>query len=215
MATKKASGHWTERRTRSATQSDEGLKVVSSLMSWVKDGVGKPNADERNLFMAAVAFAYGVWENYVEQLALELVGHLSNELDPSDVPEEARREFTKGREAWEIAVAPGWKELWRRRVQELAVGDEGEKFGLNSANQGQVRNLFRLVGVDPFDGVDPASLKRIAELVRVRGEIVHTAHVPGTLRKADPIAWGDFVATVIADVDESCRRQCARLLGRR
>lgn len=61
-------------------------------MSWAKDSAGKPNADERNLFMAAVAFAYGVWENYVEQLAIELVGYLSAQIDPSRVPSEARRD---------------------------------------------------------------------------------------------------------------------------
>jgi len=205
--------HWTASETASALQAKAGLSVVPSLMSWVKDGGGKPNAHERNLFMAAVAFAYGVWENYVEQLALELVNRLSEELDPSAVPDEARRDFTKSKDAWEIAISPGWKELWRERVRDLAIGDDTEKFGLNTANTGQVRNLFRIVGVDPFAGVEGEKVDRIADLVRLRGQIVHTAKVPDDLRKADPISWGDFVSELVDAVDDACRKQAAAMLG--
>lgn len=200
--------------TASAQQAKTGLKVVPSLMKWVKDGVGKPSADERNLFMAAVAFAYGVWENYVEQLAIELVEHLSKDLKPHDVPEDARNEFTRDKSTWEIAIAPGWRELWRTRVRERAIGDESENFGLNTANKSQVQRLFRIIGVDPFDGVSPQTVEKVAELVKLRSEIVHTAKVPDELRKADPISWGNFVAELVDAVDEVCRKKCAAMLGR-
>ena len=62
---------WT-RTTDASRHVEAGLKVINSLMEFVKQGQGKPSAKERSIFAASVVFAYGVWENYVEQLALEL-----------------------------------------------------------------------------------------------------------------------------------------------
>ena len=53
------------------------LSVVDNLLSYVKEGQGKPSEKERALFAAAVAFTYGIWETFIEQLAIELTEHVS------------------------------------------------------------------------------------------------------------------------------------------
>lgn len=205
---------WTDDWTRAAYQADIGIKVVDSLLSWTKDGQGKPSTDERNLFMAAVAFTYGVWENYVEQLAVETVEFLAEAVSPSMVPPEVHGDFTKNKSAWEVAVSPGWKKLWMDRVRDLATGDaSADRFGLSNASEGKVKRLFLSVGVDPFRDVPPPTLHRLEQLVRLRGEIVHTAQVPDSLRKHDTSGWKQYVVDLYHAVDASCRAQCIDLLG--
>lgn len=206
-----ATAHWTTSSTSAAKQAIKGLKVVDSLLSWVKEGQGKPSTDERNLFMAAVAFTYGVWENYVEQLAVEIVTHLSHEIPAERVPESVHQDFTKNRSTWEITVSPGWKKLWVQRVHTLALG-EGNSFGINTASEGSVNQLFRSVGIEPFSGIDTVTVKRLAELIRVRGVIVHTAQVPPTLKKYDVLGWRDYVESLYVAVDASCRKQSHSLV---
>jgi hypothetical protein len=177
---------------------------------------------ERALFAAAVVFTYGIWENYVEQLAIELAENISRDISPDKVPDLVRRQLEK-KTAWELAVSPGWRSLWVSTVREKAVGDEDEKFGLNTAKAGQVKNLLSQAGVvDPFRSVPgdlipehlPAQTsfdEAVNRLVALRGEIVHTGKVPNALRKKHVLAWRGFVESGIDRVDESCRTQCKTL----
>jgi hypothetical protein len=52
----------------------DGLKAVDNVLSFAKTGAGKPSAKERSLFVASVALSYAVWENFVEDLAIEAAG---------------------------------------------------------------------------------------------------------------------------------------------
>jgi hypothetical protein len=45
---------------------------------------------------------------------------------------------------------------------------------MNTANVKNVRSLFERVGLDPFTGVPDADLEKLEQLVKERGEIVHT-----------------------------------------
>ncbi|ODS54097.1 MAG: hypothetical protein ABS36_11670 [Acidobacteria bacterium SCN 69-37] len=197
------------------------LKVVDNLLGFVKDGAGKPSVKERALFAASVVFTYGIWENYVEQLAIELAETVATGISPDRVPEQVRRQLDK-KSAWDLAVSPGWRALWVTSVREKAIGDEDEKFGLNTARVGQVKNLLSMAGVaDAFrlvpSDVIPEHFKdgsfedAVNELVTLRGEIVHTGKVPDTLRKSHVRAWRKFVESAINAVDESCRAQCKEL----
>lgn len=78
--------HWTDKRTSAHGDLKQALKVVDDILSFVKAGSGKPSKKERALFAAAIAFSCGVWENYVEQLAIELVREMASKLDPEKVP---------------------------------------------------------------------------------------------------------------------------------
>lgn len=214
--------HWTATSTGAHDSVRGALKAVDKLLGYVKDTAGKPSVQERALFAAAIVFIYGIWENYVEQLAIELSGAVSGEIPADKVPDGVKRQLEK-RSAWELAVAPGWRKLWATSVREKAVGDEGEKFGLNTAKAGQVKTLLAHAGVtEPFQGVDadivPDHLddstsldQAVNTLVSLRGEIVHTGKVPDSLRKKHVLAWRQFVEQLVDKVDESCRAQCKAL----
>lgn len=215
--------NWASTSTQALSSAEASLATVESLLSYVKDGQGKPSAKERAIFAAAVVFLYGIWENYVEQLAIELVERISSAVDPQKVPEQVRRALEK-RTTWELTIHPGWRALWSQQVRVAAIGDDDERFGLNTARAGQVKNLLSTAGApDPFSTVPsgiipehlgasaPAISDAVNKLVELRGEIVHTGQVPKTLRKAHVLAWKGFVKTVCEHVDGACRAQCKSL----
>jgi hypothetical protein len=187
-------------------------------------GQGKPSAKERAIFAAAVVFLYGVWENYVEQLAIELVRGISSEAKPDRIPDIVRKQLEK-KSAWELTISPGWRALWVQSVTVNAVGDDEERFGLNTAKAGQVTHLLSTAGSSaPFSGalmkIIPehvsGSATTVAEavnlLVELRGEIVHTGQVPLTLRKHHVLGWETFVKSLCDAVDATARSQCASLV---
>ena len=217
--------HWTDDRTSAHHSVAEALEVVDNLLSYVKDGQGKPSIKERALFAAAVVFTYGIWENFVEQLAVELVRNVADEVAPEKVPEQIRKALEK-RTAWELTVTPGWRALWIDQVTTQAVGNDSDKFGMNTAKAGQVKNLLSQTGVgEPYKGIPagivpdylPAANRNIIDainfLVELRGEIVHTGKVPGTLRKGHVRAWRSFVEGAADKIDETCRIECKALLA--
>ena len=217
--------HWTDEKTASHHNVGGALTVVDNLLSYVKDGQGKPSVKERALFAAAVVFTYGIWENFVEQLAIELVEKISVEIGAEKVPEQIRRSLEK-RTAWELTVTPGWRALWIDQVRLQAIGDDQEKFGMNTAKAGQVKQLLSQAGVgDPYKNIPlnvipeylPPSKQNVVDavnsLVELRGEIVHTGKVPNTLRKGQVLAWRRFVESAADKIDESCRVQCRALIG--
>jgi len=217
--------HWTDNPTNAHASIGDALAVVDNLLSFAKDGVGKPSEKERAVFAAAVAFTYGVWENYVEQLSIELVTNVANEIAAEKVPEQIRKLLEK-RTAWELTITPGWRALWAEHVRLQAIGDDEDKFGMNTAKAGQVKNLLAMAGVDdPYQNIDiakipdhlPLAKKTVVDavnsLVELRGEIVHTGKVPNTLRKQHVRAWRQFIDHSAERIDKSSRAQCKKLLA--
>jgi hypothetical protein len=217
--------HWTDSPTAAHHSIGAAVAVVDNLLSFAKDGRGKPSVEERALFAAAVVFTYGIWENFVEQLAVELASNVAKEIAPEKVPDQIRKLLEK-RTAWELTVTAGWRSLWTGHVRIQAVGDDEDKFGMNTAKAGQVKSLLSLAGIgDPYQAVDvatipdhlPAAEKTVVEainaLVELRGAIVHTGKVPDALRKAHVLAWRRFLEAATGKIDESCRAQCKKLLS--
>ncbi len=201
-----------------------GLKLVGSMMKLPKAGAGKPSAGERALFAASVVFLYGVWENYVEQLAIETAKSLSAAVSADKVPEAIKKELKK-KTAWELSVSPGWRDAWVEIVSAKAVGDESEeKYGINTARHGTVVFILQLAGVqDPFMQVSAPTPPHLApqvssvkdaieSLVKLRGEIVHTGQVPPALVKYHVTEWASFIEQLTKEIDASCRKQCKALL---
>ncbi|WP_414606048.1 hypothetical protein [Stenotrophomonas pavanii] len=195
-------------------------------MSLVKPGAGKPKAGERALFAASVVFLYGVWENYVEQLAIETAEALSASIPPSKAPEKIKREL-ENKSAWELSVSPGWRAAWVDIVKKKAVGDDAaeKQHGINTVRHGTVVYILQLAGIqDPFAGVvaappahlllaSPSVKDAIEALVRLRGEIVHTGQVPDSLVKSHVTEWTTFVEQLTKQIDQTCRSQCKSLLA--
>jgi hypothetical protein len=208
MATASSPTTWSS----AALQADAGLEIVDNVLSYAKTTVGNPGKREQALFLSAVAMAYAVWENYVEQVAIEVVKAMIDEIAPEDVPERVRRELAK-HDSWELTVHPGWRALWVRLVEKRAVGnDDPASYGMNTAGPGQVTNLFEHVGVDPF--ADVADPDRLALLVSDRGAIVHTAQPPSPgFKKADARGWRDYVKDLYETVDLSVQQQVKDLTG--
>ena len=215
---------WTSHPTDARQSIDTTLQVVDDLLSFMSTTKGKPSQQERAIFAAAVVFSYGVWESYVEELAIELAAKLSEKIEASRVPDNVRKSLEEG-SAWELNVHPGWRNLWVERVKITAKG-EGEKYGLNTAKVKQVSSLLKAVGInDAFKGL-PASIipphlvgkvstaaSAVDELVKLRGEIVHSGSVPTSLKKNDAREWRQFVMALATSFDEACRQDCAKLLA--
>lgn len=214
---------WTT-KTKAIKNVEQSLKSVDGVLGFMSDSPGKPSSGERALYAAAVVFIYGIWENYCEQLAIELGARVATDVAPKDVPEKMRKSLEK-HSAWELSVHPGWRKMWIDKVTTTAIGDDGEKFGLNTAKAGQVSHLLELIGVNkPFEGfpanVIPPHLsmkcKEVSEavnaLVELRGEIVHTGAVPASLRKTHVREWREFLGNITAELDRQCRKQCKDLL---
>lgn len=202
---------WSKASYRAA----DGLKIVDNVLSYAKTGAGQPGRKEQSLFLASTAMAYAVWENYVEQVAIELVEFLAERTPPELVPDKPRQELSK-KDAWELAVHPGWRAMWVEMVRTRAVGSEygATDYGLNTATASQVVKLFDYVGVAAFKDVDPGVTTRLDQLVRERGTIVHTAQAPSaTFRKADARGWRDFVNELYQGFDISLRDQGKHLVG--
>ena len=214
---------WTSQPTTARQSVDKSLQVVDDLLSYMSIGKGKPSKPERAIFAAAVVFSYGVWESYAEELAIELVPGLSKEVHPSRVPEYVQKFLEEG-SPWEMNVHPGWRTLWVQRVKVTAKG-EGDKYGLNTAKVKQVSSLLKAAGVnEPFKGL-PATIvpphlsgqvasvgAAVDELVKLRGEIVHSGSVPTSLKKNDAREWRQFVENLATHLDQVCRQECAKLL---
>lgn len=215
---------WTSRPTMARASVDTTLKVVDDLLSLLSTGQGKPSKKDQAVFAAAVVFSYGVWESYVEDLAIEVAATLSLQIAPAKVPDDVRKHFQSST-AWELSVHPGWKALWVEKVKGIAKG-EGETYGLNTAKVKQVTKLLSTAGVTLDFSALPKliipehraeSAKTVAAavdaLVELRGEIVHSGAVPKSLRKGHAREWRVFVEHLTSEVDGAVRKHCAELLA--
>lgn len=221
MATANA---WTSQPTDARQSIDTTLMVVDDLLSYMSTGQGKPSKQERAIFAAAVVFSYGVWESYVEELAIEVATRVSQAIEPSKVPQSVQK-LLETASAWELSIHPGWQALWVLRVKAASKG-EGENYGLNTAKVKQVSALLKTAGLgDVFSTLPPGIIPQhlagqvdtvagaVDELVKLRGEIVHSGSVPASLKKPHARQWRPFVEALTTEVDLACRTQCANLLS--
>lgn len=200
-----------ENWSQASLGADRGLEVVDGIMSFISDGRGKPSKSQRALYVAAIAFAYALWENYVEDLAIELVEQMAPDVDPARLPESLVERINEGLTAWQLTVDPGWRREWVARTTLAAKGDGHKRHGMSMARAEAVIDLFGWVGIHPFKGMTP-STKKVDELVELRNLVVHTGKIPDDLRKAHVIEWRDFVRTLYCNFDRACRGQVAALL---
>jgi hypothetical protein len=194
-----------------------GLVAVDDVLSFVKSGVGKPSKQEQSLFVASVALSYAVWENYVEEVAIEVTTFLSKTIAEASVPSSVRDWIMKSHPtAWDLVVHPGWRELWVQMVRARAKGEPGKEldFGMLTANAKNVGGLFDRVGVQPFCDVTDDELAELDRLVEQRGRIVHTGKAPDEFRKKNATDWRAFVEELSKKVDASIAREARTLIGK-
>lgn len=179
-----------------------GLEAVEDILSFAKGGRGKPSKQENSLFVASVALSYAVWENFVEDLAIETTQVLSAHLRPERVPDACREHIEEKRSAWELAIYPGWQALWVSLVRDFAKGKPGdERYSFHTADSKGVTKLFGRVGVDPFHDLPAAKREELNELVELRGQIVHTGSPPDHFRKRDAISSLALVRELASHLD--------------
>lgn len=167
------------------------------------------------MFVASVALTYAAWESYVEDVAVEVTEILARSIDESAVPAEVRKSIEETKPTtWELAVHPGWRELWVRNVKSRAKGEpDSNKFGMNTARVRQIILLFEPVGLD-FVGILAADDKRLLEkLVTDRGEVVHSASTPDRFNKSTAQGYRDLVERMAVAADEHLRAQAEKALG--
>ena len=226
---------WTRKATQSYKHARNALKTADDLFQFAKSTGGKPSTAERALFAATIVFIYGIWENFVEQLAIEIVSNLAPVIEPSKLPNKIRKKL-EGKSAWELLVHPGWRELWLELVKTEAVGDDS-RHGLNTAKSSSVQHLLGLAGLENvfaslpptvFDAIPEHIMDSIVGLeksysasissaldsfVTLRGEIVHTGKVPQTLKKHHVKSWKSFIEVLIKEIDSSCRTMSKEYLS--
>jgi len=195
-----------------------GLGAVDDVLSFAKEGVGKPKKREQSLFVASVALSYAVWENFVEEVAIEVTTILAGAIPEGSVPPSVREWIMKVKpipDAWDLVVHPGWRELWVRMVRARAKGDSEDDgdFGILTANLRNVERLFERVGVRRFEGVPKAEQDKLEQLVAQHGLIVHTGKAPDDFRKKTATDWRAFVESLGQKVDSSIATQAKALIG--
>jgi hypothetical protein len=204
---------WT-RPTNAKTDADAGLGIIDGLMEYASDKRGRRSKKEVSLYMASVTFAYAVWENFVEEISIELVKRLADPLDglpPEQLTRpEVRDLIEENATTWELAVYPGWRQLWVERVRKSAVGEEGGGWGVNTANARNTKRLFRRVGINPLPEDKADDLDALVEL---RGEITHTAKTKQPVYKAEVAQWQGLVANLCEETDVAARQQCQNWLA--
>lgn len=223
-------------RTSAYINALEGMGVPRGMMTFSKGGKGKPSKDETTLFLGAVSFAYAVWENYVEELAIELTRRLAAEIAPEQIPTASRAVIEKDASSWELSVHPGWRGLWINRVITITKGGEGGRggWGLNSATFENTKEVFETSGfgdalptrltVKARGATAPQNVRStngkvdvrhtLTQLIEVRGGAVHTATAPDHLRKAHVRWWLAFVEALFEETDRLALQEVDRLLGR-
>lgn len=204
--------------SESAESFGTAIAHAQRLMKGTKEGRGKPTQQEISMFVASIALTYAAWEGYVEDVAVELTDFLAENATPEQVPQSARAAIeSRNPTAWELVLDPKWSGLWRRQVTEYAKGTPGDKppFGMNTANQANVTQLFKRVGVSPWENLDKEDVSGVDKLVRERGRVVHTAGAPDNFRKALATEHLDRIVRVVAVIDENLAKQAEDLLQQR
>ncbi len=205
--------NWT-RQTEARKDAAKGLGIIDGLMEYASDARGRRAKKEVSLYMASVTFAYAVWENFVEEIAIELAKRLADVehgLRPDQLNRPLVRELIEDdATVWELSVHPGWRQLWVDRVRTLAVGEDGGGWGINTANSKNTRKLFDRIGINPL----PDDLAdRLDALVALRGEIVHTAKTEKPIYKAEVADWRNLVDELCKQVDTEARKHCRNWLA--
>ncbi len=224
---------WTNRYTEARRHAKGALGVAKKLFDYVDTGSGRPSEKERALYAAITVFLYGIWENYVEQLAIELIRHISGSIEPSRVPQSVRNLLEK-KPTWDLLIDPGWRSLWAQEVEREAIGSNTGGYGLNTAKSNNVNKLFQVVGIEnimshmnnfPEEKLPSHILESLTiastegkvretldSFVKLRGEIVHTGKAPTSLRKQHIGEWRDFIDQLIDSFDKTCRELSGNLL---
>jgi hypothetical protein len=192
-----------------------GLKAVDNVLSFAKPGGGRPSTKDRSLFVASVALSYAVWENFAEDVVVEAVKCTAQFIAPDSVPDQAKQFIEKDASAWELAVHPGWQQLWVDRVTLRAKGDpdSDRNFGLLTADTKRVHGLGVLGGLDMLCDLTDDQREALDALVGLRGEIVHTGQAPKGFYKADAVHARALVDDVAKQVDATVRAQVFALTG--
>jgi len=210
-------------RTSKALQSlRSGLGAVDNVLSFSKSTAGKPSNGEKSLFVASVALSYAVWENYAEEVAIEVTTALARQIDEKSVPPTVQNAIMKSSpppDAWQLLIHPGWRQLWIDGVRIRAQGDTGkagkqQDFGMLTASARKVGTLFELVGVQPFEGVSASDLTMLDKLVEQRGQIVHKGTAPAKFFKQDAMDWRSFVERLAQEVDTAIASGAKSLTGK-
>lgn len=139
---------WITNWTEASLNADKGLAIIDGLMEYASNRRGNPAKKERALYLSSITFAYAVWENYLEEVAIELAGHLAGELRPEQMTRpDVRALIEKDASVWDLAVHPGWRVRWVDAVTAAAKGGENAGFGINTANFKNSRKLFDSIGI--------------------------------------------------------------------
>jgi len=224
--------------TAAAHNAEKGLRVPRGLMSFASDGRGRPTKEQEHLYLSAVTFAYAVWESYAEDVAIELVKILAPSLPSDSIPPQVTQALAD-KDAWQLAVHPGWRDLWIKEVENAAKGGEGAGYGINTASFKNIRGLFELAGIDealpshlsvapdthlgkvkgPPSSVGVSKHKEVnvdrclSLLIDLRGEAVHTARTEDKLLKNEVLWWTAFISDLHEEVDRLARGKVIGILG--
>ena len=187
--------------TALATLLDDVDSLLRKHPKATKPGRGRPNSDEGPLKRACVALCYTAWEVYVEDSLIWVAERAARLPTPDHLPD-PMRSFLQGnvKDPWQLA-GHGWRQALIEAVtaRTRGSGDRGSG-GLNTAGPGQVTELHKdvlgesLLAKCRWQGKTNPSIRRdLAQLVSIRGAIVHRGETPGSLSLGGVRDWRNFI----------------------
>ncbi len=222
LAVSGGAGRLTDVSSQAAATAQQNLTRVTDILSFhakeQQPAAGAPPARHTSLVLGATALAYAAWESYVEQVAVEVVAFLSAQLSAAQVPTRVRELLAYEASPWDL-TGDGWRREWEQLIHRRAYGDGSSTFGLNTAGPAQVIALFEAVGLEPFKNVRwqnvtvGAAKNRIAQLVKDRGTVVHTAQLPMNYGLNHVREHRDLVKRLVRKMDSSVSSQALALAG--
>ncbi len=159
--------NWPNKTSGARKQAVAGLKTTKDILGFAADNQSGGTVAERALFAASIVFVYGVWENFIEQLAIETSTYLCTRLNEHQVPNTVRdlvttknvktddgRWVSESRSTWELSVSPGWRSLWKSDVQTECEGEVGRSWGINSMTPEIYEKLAGYCCIEPWTSLD-------------------------------------------------------------
>jgi hypothetical protein len=196
---------------------DQDVNVLLGLHSG-SGSPGRPTGNNGPLLRSALVLLVTAWENYVEQVLMEAVDHVTPVIAANPRLLSPYLQTAVARKAkdsvWDV-VGDGWLKVARKRLDH-EIGSFNNAAG-RQVNElvDQVLGLEAILDSVSWQAVSPAKAQAdLTELVNdIRGEIVHRGTTPGDLGLPGVRSWRRFMSNLVRNFDEALSDVVAKRYG--
>ncbi|USC16227.1 HEPN domain-containing protein [Rhodococcus sp. 11-3] len=176
-------------------------------------GPGHPGSDEGPLLRSCILLTYAAWEVYAEDSALWATEEVVKRATTHDQLPNSLRTFVASRspaksDPWSLA-GEDWRQTVVDTVRDRIYGTGGgSPFGINTAGPNQVKKLHQELFGDHLilkcrwsKASNADVLRRLADLVSIRGTVAHTGRTDGSLSLDNVRKWRTFAKRLAEHLD--------------